>query len=233
MLHGIMTVDIPGWRWIVAHRRALVGFGAALFLVSGFLELSEDVAAGDEEPALARTDRTVLVAVASGRCPWLTTVALDLTALGSPLVLAMFAFLLAWAFAHFGLRRSSGVLAVAAASGGVWTVLLKRFFDRARPDVVPRLVEVSGLSYPSGPLAGRRRGVRDGGAPPRGPRAEPWREGRDGAPRRRPRPRHRGVPRVPRGPLPHRRARWARVGTAWALLLLATSASLPPAAAPA
>jgi undecaprenyl-diphosphatase len=146
-----MVADLPGWRWIVAHRFALIGFGAALLLVSGFLELSEEIARGTgEEPTLARADRTVLLVLASVRRPWLTALALDFTALGSPLVLAMFAIVLAWALARFGLRRSAGVLLIAAASGGAWTVVLKRFFERPRPDVVPRLLEVTGLSYPSG-----------------------------------------------------------------------------------
>lgn len=147
----MITVDLPGWRWIAAHRRALVALGCALLFVSGFLELSEDVAQGvTEEPALVRADRAVLVEVASLRRPWLTEVALDFTALGSPLVLALFSSLLAWALARCGLRGSAGVLVVAAASSGVWTALLKRFFERPRPDVVPRLIEVAGLSYPSG-----------------------------------------------------------------------------------
>ena len=144
-----MTIDVPAWRWLVAHRRALVALGAALLLVSGFLELSEDVRSG-EEPGVAQLDRAVLVAVASIRRPWLTDLALELTALGSPLVLALFVVLLGWALLRNGQRRSAGVLVLAAVTAGFWTALLKDFFERPRPDVVPRLVEVTGLSYPSG-----------------------------------------------------------------------------------
>lgn len=151
MLHALMTVDLPGWRWIVAYRRAFVGLGGALLLFSGFLEMSEDVAQGlSDEPVLARADRAVLLAVAAARRPWLTAMALDFTALGSPFVLGMFVLLLAWVLARCELRRSAWILVVAAASSGVWTALLKRFFERPRPDVVPRLIEVTGFSYPSG-----------------------------------------------------------------------------------
>jgi undecaprenyl-diphosphatase len=227
-----MTVDLPGWRRIVAHRRALVGFGAALLLVSGFLELSEDVARSvAEEPALARADRAVLLAFASVRRPWLTTVALDLTALGSPIVLTMFAILLAWALGRFGFRRSAVVLVVAAASSGAWTVLLKRFFERPRPDVVPRLVEVTGLSYPSGHslggaavyatatllLAARARSRGERGAIVLLGIALVLAI---------------GVSRVYLGVhYPSDVLAGLAFGTAWALLLLGISASLPPAAA--
>ena len=145
------TLDLASWRWLVSRRRALAGFGAALLLVSGFLELSENVAwRSGEEPGLERAVRAVLVAFASVRRPLLTAAALDLTALGSPLVLGLFTILLAWTLARFGRGRSAAVLVLAAASAGAWTAVLKRIFERPRPDVVPRLVEVTGLSYPSG-----------------------------------------------------------------------------------
>ena len=144
------TINVPSWLWFVSRRRVLVGFGAALLLVSVFVELSEDVAWSGEEPVLQRADRAVLVAVASVRRPSLTGLALDVTALGSPPVLAMFTILLGWALARFGRSRSAAVLVFAAASGSAWIVFLKRLFARSRPSVVPRLVEVTGLSYPSG-----------------------------------------------------------------------------------
>jgi undecaprenyl-diphosphatase len=145
-----MTIDVPAWRWLVAHRVALVALGAALLLVSGFLELSEDVVRSGEEPRVAQLDRAVLVAVASIRRPWLTEVALGFTALGSPLVLALFVILLGWALLRNGRHRSAGVLVLAAVTAGIWTALLKGFFERPRPNVVPRLIDVTGLSYPSG-----------------------------------------------------------------------------------
>jgi undecaprenyl-diphosphatase len=150
MMRGMLK-DLQVTRWIAVHRHALIGGACALLLLSGFLELSEDVLGGRAEDAtLARIDRTVLVAVASVRRSWLTAWALDATALGSSFVIVIFTAMLAWAFMHGGLRRSAGVLVAAAAGAGAWTVLLKRLFERPRPEVVPRLVEVSGLSYPSG-----------------------------------------------------------------------------------
>ncbi len=39
---------------------------------------------------------------------------------------------------------------VAAAGGGLLSVALKQVFARTRPDIVPHLVTVEGLSFPSG-----------------------------------------------------------------------------------
>jgi undecaprenyl-diphosphatase len=50
------------------------------------------------------------------------------------------------------LRRRATILFIAAASAGamVLNAGLKEFFGRARPDIVPHLVDVSTLSFPSG-----------------------------------------------------------------------------------
>lgn len=147
----MIPIDAPTWRWIVAHRRILVGLGVALLLASAFIELSEEVMWGAaEEPALSHLDRAVLVGLASMRRGWLTTLALDVTALGSPPVLGMVTLLLAWAFLRLGHARSAALLAISAAGAAAWTELLKRLFDRPRPELVTHLVHVSGLSYPSG-----------------------------------------------------------------------------------
>lgn len=84
---------------------------------------------------------------------WLTEVAIDITALGSTVVLVM----LVCAVAGFlWLQRQTRlmVLLIAAMAGGtVLNALMKMTFARARPTVVPHLREVFTYSFPSGHAA--------------------------------------------------------------------------------
>jgi undecaprenyl-diphosphatase len=131
----------------------LVGALVAIALTIGFLVLAGNVLEGDTQ----RFDERLLAALRSADDPgrpigprWLPGAAVDITALGSAVVLGLAVvgvavFLLlqgAWRIAIF----------VVAASGGGWLLnhLLKELFGRARPDVVPHLREVLTLSFPSG-----------------------------------------------------------------------------------
>ncbi len=73
----------------------------------------------------------------------------EVTALGSMTVLALFSLLAA---AYSALTRRLGVtmLILMASGGGIaLSASMKLFFSRARPDVVPHLIEVSTMSFPS------------------------------------------------------------------------------------
>jgi undecaprenyl-diphosphatase len=79
-----------------------------------------------------------------------TQVAVDLTALGSVSVLAVFAVL---AYAAILVRRDwvgLAQLSVALLGALVWPSLLKDYFERERPDALMHLVTVGDLSFPSG-----------------------------------------------------------------------------------
>jgi undecaprenyl-diphosphatase len=81
---------------------------------------------------------------------WLVPIALDLTALGSPAVIAL---LSVGAAGFLALRRKWGALCLVAASiigGAILNTVLKRTFDRTRPDASLHLVEVDSFSFPSG-----------------------------------------------------------------------------------
>ena len=81
---------------------------------------------------------------------WLELAAFDLTALGGPTVLGLtVAAVIGYLLLHGLYRHSAFVL---LASGGGWLLngLLKEWFARPRPDVVPHLREVMTLSFPSG-----------------------------------------------------------------------------------
>jgi undecaprenyl-diphosphatase len=91
-----------------------------------------------------------MLVVAKIRVPWLTAIAVDVTALGSITLVTLFAALMFVVL--LALRNRIGALQLAIASIGAafWTEVTKNIIERARPEVIPRLVEVSGSSYPSG-----------------------------------------------------------------------------------
>lgn len=81
---------------------------------------------------------------------WLLAAFRDITALGSPTVVVIVTALAA-GYLLSALRVRLAVLTVSAiALGAVVEKSLKWFFDRPRPDIVPHLVEVHTLSFPSG-----------------------------------------------------------------------------------
>ena len=80
----------------------------------------------------------------------LNGIAIDLTALGSPTLLtivSVFAVFLLWGAtdtiaARYIARNSVGTAII--------SLVVKPIIGRQRPQVIPRLIEVTGLSYPSG-----------------------------------------------------------------------------------
>jgi undecaprenyl-diphosphatase len=123
----------------------------ALVLVAGFVELSEELFDPEEQPTrLLGADAEILRLVAQARRPCLNGVAMDLTALGSPILVALFTIVLGAFLLVKGDRRGAGVLVVTSFASGILTSVSKNILERPRPEIVPRLVEVSGLSYPSG-----------------------------------------------------------------------------------
>ena len=74
----------------------------------------------------------------------------DLTALGSPLILGMLAVVTTGYLVVSRRPHAAGLVALSAAGGGWLNFALKEWYDRPRPEVVPPLTVVSGLSFPSG-----------------------------------------------------------------------------------
>jgi undecaprenyl-diphosphatase len=82
--------------------------------------------------------------------PWVREAALDITALGSVVVLLL---LVVAVMGLMFLQRQYGILlltALATATGGAASVVLKELLGRDRPTVVPHLREVTTSSFPSG-----------------------------------------------------------------------------------
>ena len=140
-----------GWLAFIVRWASWAAVGAALVLVAAFVELSEELVEPDENSTrLLGADAAVLRSVAILRRPWLNGIAMDLTALGFPVIVALFTLALGALLLARVDKRGAIVLAITSFASAAMTLALKTLLERPRPEIVPRLVEVTGLSYPSG-----------------------------------------------------------------------------------
>jgi len=118
-----------------------------------FVEVADEVIEGESQ----RYDEAILRAM---RHPndlaqpigpaWMKQTAVDFTALGSTAIIAMVCVL---TVGFLALRRKwhSVLLVLGSIAGGALvSTILKHFFERPRPSLVPHLAEVSSASFPSG-----------------------------------------------------------------------------------
>ena len=142
----ILRAGLPG------SPRLWVILGIASALAFGFIEVVDEVFDVPAERAsdAGSFDKNFGQFVQSFRSPLLTQIAIDLTALGSASVLAVFA-LLAYS-AVLAARDRVGFLHLTLALVGAFALpeLLKDYFARERPDALLHLVTVRTLSFPSG-----------------------------------------------------------------------------------
>lgn len=125
---------------------------AVCVLVYGFFEVVDDVfydvAEGDLETH--EFDNAVAGYFVQFRTDNLTQIAIDMTALGSVSVIALFSLLaysaVVLARDYIGFAHLSTALIGAAA----WPALLKSYYSRERPSLFDHLVNVGDLSFPSG-----------------------------------------------------------------------------------
>lgn len=130
----------PGKLWI--------SLGVILLLLGSFIALTAEMLERDEE--FAATDYAVLRWVAQFRSSALNGIMVDLTALGSPTIVTLLSVVFFLVFLLLKDRISALHLVTASIGGGILSRLFKDVIARERPDIVPRLVDVSGFSYPSG-----------------------------------------------------------------------------------
>ena len=96
-------------------------------------------------------DRSIIQGLRAWGGPhWLPGVAVDLTALGGSTVVTLVVVLVAGFLLMQRLWLTALALVLATATGGQMVWLIKRTIGRARPDLVPHLVDVSNASFPSG-----------------------------------------------------------------------------------
>jgi len=130
---------------------------AGISLIGGalwaFAELADEIEDGESH----QFDKAILLAMRDASNPqeligpsWLEMAARDITSLGGTAVLTLLT-LATLGFLLMSHKRGAAILvAVSVAGGALLSSLLKSGFDRARPDVVPHLVEVTSASFPSG-----------------------------------------------------------------------------------
>jgi undecaprenyl-diphosphatase len=130
----------------------LVALGTIL-LALAFFVVAAEVVDGDTQ----RFDERVLISLRRANDtatpigpPWLRQGAEDVTALGSPTVLGLVVLATVGFLLLQRMERTALFVFVASAGGWLLNAALKRVFQRARPDVVPHLREVTSLSFPSG-----------------------------------------------------------------------------------
>ncbi|WP_174286343.1 phosphatase PAP2 family protein [Sphingomonas bacterium] len=100
-------------------------------------------------------DRAIITGLrAWGGPAWLPSLAIDVTALGSPPVLAILVAVVAGLLLVTGRARTAIITMVACASGGAVVSLVKIDIARPRPTLVPHLVPAAHASFPSGHAAG-------------------------------------------------------------------------------
>lgn len=140
-------------RRLAREQRLLLLFIAIIALGGGFALLASEMLEGD-------TSAIDVAVLQLFRLPpdhaqpigpeWLPRAVRDVTALGSVTVLT-FVTVLVVVFLLLRKRSHQALLvALAVAGGRIASVSLKSVIARPRPDVVPHLVEVSSLSFPSG-----------------------------------------------------------------------------------
>jgi undecaprenyl-diphosphatase len=125
----------------------LLGLALAALALWGFAGLAEAVAEGET----MSFDHAILLWFDAHATRRLTAIALEVSALGNTLVIAV-VVLVAAAFLWFTHHRDAVFLLGAAVAGNALLILvLKTAFGRPRPDVVPwRIGHVDGYAFPSG-----------------------------------------------------------------------------------
>ena len=153
-LHAMGRAPTATRRWW-AERDGVVLLTGLLIVVMllGFLALADEVSEGETQQfdvaILEMLRRTDDPQVPIGPL-WLVSAAQDVSALGNrPLLIATVLVVIG----YLTLERMYGAMwlvVIAVSGGGFLNAVLKFLFARERPDIVPHLVPVTSLSFPSG-----------------------------------------------------------------------------------
>jgi undecaprenyl-diphosphatase len=140
-------------RWLPQEDRILFAALAAMLALWAFVAIAGLVAAGTtralDERVLIALRRPDDLAVPVGPA-WFRVRAVELTALGSGVVLLTVILAVAGYLALERRFAMLGFVLVATGGGMILSPLLKAIFGRPRPTVVPALVAVQSASFPSG-----------------------------------------------------------------------------------
>ncbi|MBX7531445.1 phosphatase PAP2 family protein [Qipengyuania sp. 1XM1-15A] len=139
--------------YIHREQRLLIGLVIGAALASGFIKLAGEMTEGETQAFDVAFLKALRVDgdLASPLGPsWLLSTMRDLTALGGVTVLTLVAVLAVAFLLTRGRIRQAFYTALATGGGAIFGKILKSLFARERPEVVPHLVEVHSLSFPSG-----------------------------------------------------------------------------------
>ena len=126
--------------------RLSLWLGAASLSFGIFVKITSELL----EHEVRGLDSSILTAVARMRKPWLTGIAVDVTALGSITLVVLISAVALCILLFLKDRPAAWQLLLNSVGAGIWTAMTKNFIERARPEDVTHLVQVSGFSYPSG-----------------------------------------------------------------------------------
>jgi undecaprenyl-diphosphatase len=154
MVHASTRAFRLAVRWLTGQEAGVLL--AALAIVLALLAFSKT--AGEmREGDLREFDDGVLRMMRSADDPsvpigpaWLVQVAIDVTALGGTGVLAIILLIVVGYLAFEGWYDAIALIVVATAGGGLLSEVLKWWFARKRPEIVPHLINVGSASFPSG-----------------------------------------------------------------------------------
>lgn len=139
--------------YIHREQRLLVGLLIGAALATGFIRLASEMAEGETQAfdiAFLKSLRTPGDLGTPIGPHWLLASMKDLTALGGVTVLTLVAVLAVVFLLTRGRTMQALYTALATGGGAIAGALLKSLFARPRPEIVPHLVEVNSLSFPSG-----------------------------------------------------------------------------------
>jgi undecaprenyl-diphosphatase len=141
-------------RWLARQEASvLVAALAIVVAIYGFIELAHEL----NQAQMRHFDERLLRLLRTADDPsvligprWFAEAVTDITALGgTPILIGV--ILCAVGYLLLVHRYGAAALVIiASARGGLMSLLLKELFGRMRPGVVPHLVTVEGLSFPSG-----------------------------------------------------------------------------------
>jgi undecaprenyl-diphosphatase len=140
------TMQLSPLRFSAHEKSSSLWLGAAALSFGIFVKITSELL----EHEVRGIDSSILTAVATMRRPWLTGIAVDVTALGSLTLVALISAVALCIFISLEDHPAAWQLLLNSVGAGIWTVITKNVIERARPEEVTHLVQVSGFSYPSG-----------------------------------------------------------------------------------
>jgi undecaprenyl-diphosphatase len=130
------------------NNKRILWFAGSIFFLALFIKFTSEVFEDNKIPDI---DKSILLYIdANLRYPFLNGIAVDITALGSAALISLVSILTMGGLLIAKDQIGALYLFLAVTGGTIWISTLKNYMARPRPEIISHLVEVAGLSYPSG-----------------------------------------------------------------------------------